>query len=356
MYFCAKLLNSMNKRNILLLPVLMLCLFACGTSSRTLQVLKPADITVSREIKTLTLLNRTKPQNNFANGVEGFLTGESPEQDRRAVEEVLNGLYNTISQTDRFTLVRAAEYMTGSGSGRVFPDPLSWKDAELLCTQYKSDAVLAIETFDSDFMVENSTRTVDVKGKDGVTRKETRFISKANTRVTLGFRMYYPAQRTIYDQQQYTFTRWWSREGRTPAEALSALIAKMDAIMQTSYFAGESYARKISPYFINVGRMYYKKHKKNPSMAAGARALQLNKWDDAEFQWRKAYDMGDEKLKAKAAYNLALVAEINGQLPLAKEWADKSYMLHGLKKGLQYSTIIQNRIYEAEKLNQQLGQ
>lgn len=345
-------------KNYYLHVLLLLSLFSsgCATSSMRLQVMKPADITVDRQIRSLTILNRTKPQNDFANGLEGFISGESPQQDRRAVEEVLTGLQNSMAQSDRFSLVRAAEYMTGSGSGHVFPDPLSWQDAEKLCSMYATDAVLAIETFDSDFMVENSTRQVDVKGKDGVTRKETRYICTARTRVTLGFRLYYPARRTVYDQQQYSFTRSWSREGLTPAEALKALIAKMDAIMQTSYYAGESYARKISPYFITVGRAYYKKYKHNPSMQAGTRALRLNRWDDAAFQWQKAYDTGDQKLKGRAAYNLALAAELNGQLSLAKEWTDKAFMQHGLKKALHYSNVLQNRIYDAEKLNQQLGQ
>lgn len=347
----------MKKRSLLLFILPLLGLYACSTSSMTLRVMRPADIIVDRDIKTIVLLNRTKPQNSFANGVEGFLSGETPEQDRRAVEEVLNGLQYGIGQTDRYNLVRASEYMTGSGSGIAFPDPLSWHDAGALCSLYKADAVLAIETFDSDFRMENSTRQVQVKGKDGKMHSEPRFTSTANTRVTLGFRMYYPAQRSVYDQQQYGFTRRWSREGRTPAEALSALIAKMDAIMQTAYFAGEGYARKISPYYINVGRMYYRKAGSNPSMKAGARALQLQKWDDAGQQWQYAYDKGrNDKEKGRAAYNLALVEEINGRLPLAKDWADKAYMLHRCKKALRYSNILNARIIENERLNQQLGQ
>ncbi len=344
----------MNK--FLLLLTAASFLFACGTTNQNLVILKPADITVSKDIKSIAIINRTAPQNQASNIIEGFLTGEGIGQDRRAADEVIRGLYLRLTDFKKYTIVNTGERLVGSGSGHVFPNPLSWSEIEILCKKYNTDAILSLETFDTDAGFSNTQRNVNQKDNKGNTIVQTLFRTTVNVKVALGFRLYYPAQKSIYDQQQYNFQRSWWKEARTPQEASGALISRTDAILQTSSYAGDMYARKINPYFITVGRMYFKTAKGDATFKSASRWARIQNWTEAQRSWNQAMQSNpNPKVQMRGLYNLALVEEIQGNLEEALRLVDKSYAL-GNRKALRYSQVLRNRIYDQQRLNDQLGE
>ena len=84
------------KRN----PLSLIALFAiaillgqgCATSNISLEVPKPADISLPPEIETIALVNRFKPEKGkgFLNVLEGALSGENIGQDRNGAEASLD--------------------------------------------------------------------------------------------------------------------------------------------------------------------------------------------------------------------------------------------------------------------------
>lgn len=340
---------------IFILSLALLTLFSCSTTKQYITILKPAEITVDKDIKSLVVLNRTLPSSEVGNAVEGFLTGEMPQQDRKAAVQALQGFYDRTQDVKRFEVIMAAEPMIGSGSGVMFPNPLSWNDVEKLCNQHKTDALLSLETFDSNVQYNTVTDFKNVKNAAGIPIKMPYFKVTVRVTVTLGFRLYYPKIRSIYDQDQYSFWRSWTREGNTVAAAMNAFMAKEQLILNTAYFSGENYAKKINPYYLNVRRLYYKRGASDPNLKLGSRMARVQAWDDAERYWNQAYESPKRKAKARAAYNLALIREMEGKLPLAKELSDKAYGL-GARKALDYSRILNQRIRDQQRLNEQMGQ
>lgn len=343
-------------RKLLILLATASTFFACSTTNINLLILKPADITVDRNIKSMVIVNRTLPESKGANIIEGIFTGEAIGQDRRAADEALRGLFIRLNEVQKFQVVHADERFVGSGSGHSFPQPFSWKDVETLCNQYRTDAVLALETFDTDASLFNTTRNVNQKDSKGNTFVQTLFRTTVNVKVALGFRLYYPASKTIYDQQQYTFNKSWWNEGKSAIEANRALISTPDAIMQTANYAGDMYAKKINPYYINVGRMYFKKANGDINMKTAGRYARMHNWTEAVKNWNNAikYSKNPKVLK-RGFYNIALVYEIEGNLEEALKLVEKSYAM-GNKKALRYSQVLRNRIYDQQRLNDQLSE
>jgi hypothetical protein len=59
------------------------------------------------------------------------------------------------------------------------------------------------------------------------------------------------------------------------------------------------------------------------------------------------------KIAGRAAYNMAIINEINGDLDAALKWAQKSYEDYNNKLGLNYVRILENRKAKNFALEQQ---
>ena len=123
-----------------------------------------------------------------------------------------------------------------------------------ICKKYNADAVLSLEHFDSDFIVLNKTRMEDVDGK-----QITVHIARGIASVNIGFRLYYPIEKSIIDRESFSFNRTWEGEGNTVADAALHLIDNAQAVYRISEDAGAMYAERITPLYFWVNRTYYKK-------------------------------------------------------------------------------------------------
>lgn len=143
-------------------------LSACTTSSILVNIQRPADITVSQDIQNVVIVNRSRPSkyNLAGNIVEGLISGEGIGADRKGAEYCVDGLVNMLANSERFTLKNTGEIeLKGTGTS-AFPIPLDWNEVKSLCGSYDSDALLVLETFDSDSWIRIGapvTRTRKVK-------------------------------------------------------------------------------------------------------------------------------------------------------------------------------------------------
>jgi hypothetical protein len=78
--------------------------------------------------------------------------------------------------------------------------PIAWKEIENICKQYRTEAVCAIELFDTDVRDETSTRIIKEKNKEGIETTRTVYDGRRKVRVDLGWRLYDPKTRSIIDE------------------------------------------------------------------------------------------------------------------------------------------------------------
>jgi tetratricopeptide (TPR) repeat protein len=320
-----------------------------------MEVLVPAEISISHDIQNVGIINRSLPQDNkkFANILEGLFTGESIYGDREGSLNCMHGLANTLNTSPRFkALIIDGLDLRGTGT-RQFPPALEWSQVEKICSDFRVDGLIALETFDSNIGLSQGEYEVEKK-VDGQKVKVKEYEAKLNIDVNSGWRIYDPIHKSIADMNIYSFNRRWDKTGKSPDEAMSQLPPKRDAINQTGIYAGEQYGFRISPTWAHVTRNYYSKGQEDLELAK--RYVKTDEWDKAIEVWQKLVNNPDHELAGKAAYNMALASEMKGELDIAQEWAKKSYEQYGNKKALGYLKIIEKRIRDQEALKKQMGE
>ncbi|MBC7451195.1 MAG: hypothetical protein H7259_06870 [Cytophagales bacterium] len=334
---------------------LILFLSSCsGTRTINLSLMKPAIITLDRSITTIALLNRALPADKQTNRIESVITGEGINQDKQGRQHLLEGLNYAFSQSPNLKGVLLTDELTGDGSGTTFPAPLTWDVIEKICQENHTDAVIALETYDSDCIITNVAGQVTTTNAFGVSIPNIQYHANQKITIKAGFRIYDLKNRKIADEYTYSYWRSWDANANNIAQALSGLINKGLAINQTCYEAGGFYEKRISPTWINEQRMLYTRAGNSP-MAVGSRMAIVGNWTEASTYWQQALTTSTKrKLLGRATYNLALSSEVAGDLFAAKDWISKSYGMYNNPNAPQYQSVLNRRYNELIRLNQQM--
>jgi hypothetical protein len=346
-------------KNYNILIILLGLLFSSCMKSVSINTLRPADIHIPNEIQSIVLVDRTAYNRDAVGVIEGILTGEGINEDRDGVMTMFSSLQNSLRVSPRFNVVMASERLRGQNILGSFPDPLDWRQVDQLTRKYNTDALLAIEIFDSNFIVTNgkrkNTRTVEDEEGNKVEEEYTEFFAEGVGNTRIGIRLYDKKNRTVIDQDIYTDNKTWEASATSLKEALAQLVSKSQATKYLAQNVGNTYASKIAPMPIRISRSYYAKPKKNAYLSKGARQAGVNQWESAISTWKAGLqNSSDTKASGRMAYNIAVGYEILGDLFLAHEWAGRSYVDYGNKKGRSYASQLNNRMITEEILDEQL--
>jgi hypothetical protein len=340
---------------------IMLSAFGLSSCMKSVSIntLRPADITIPNDIQSIVLVDRTAYDRDAVGVIEGILTGEGINEDQDGVMAMFSSLQNSLRVSPRFDVVLASEKLRGQNILGSFPDPLDWRQVDQLTRKYNTDALLAIEIFDSNFIVTNGKRknTRTVEDEDGNKREEeyTEFFAEGVGNTRIGIRLYDAKNRTVIDQDIYTQNKTWEASATSLKEALAQLVSKSQATKYLAQSVGNTYAGKIAPMPIRISRSYYAKPKKNVYLSKGARQASVSQWESAIQTWKTGLrNSNDRKESGRMAYNIAVGYEILGDLFLAHEWAGRSYVDYGNKKGRSYASQLNNRMITEEILDEQL--
>ncbi|MEY3443672.1 MAG: hypothetical protein RLZZ519_1953 [Bacteroidota bacterium] len=350
--------RNMKKTKITLLfwaALLMVAIgFAgCATSTVGISVLVPADIKVDQSIKTIALVNRYRPDKGegFLNVVEGALSGENIGQDRRSAEEALMGLTNALAASPRFSITRPGIELKGTG-GVDFPVILAEVEVQEICKKAGAQALVTIEAFDSDQQVACTTQVRERKNKAGETEKYTVWMARKTIQVMVGWRMYDGQYGHLIDQMRMQESVYFNAEGNSEGNAIANLPQGESVTREIGRVTGASYSRHISPTWLPVSRSYYTKG--SDYFKAGKKRVKINDWAGAKQMWERATDDEKTKVKGRALYNLALAAEMDGDLEGASELAKDAYRKYDIRKAMTYRNILEQRIRDQERLNEQM--
>jgi hypothetical protein len=319
--------------------------------------MRPAEITFPSYVNTLLIVDRTKFDKGAVNIIEGILTGEMPGADKAGAQEAINSLQQTLLGSPRFKIIRASEVMNGNSITQAFPDALQWNVIEELCARYKTEAVVALEIFDSNFIVTSGARKKKKTVEENGVKKEIEvdeYYAEGLANVKIGIRLYDPKPKSIVDQQLFTKAKRWEATGNNITDAIAKLIQKTDATLAVSRMAGQDYAYKIAPMPVQLSRQYYSKGKKTEQVAAGARRAEVNDWKGALQTWESALGSAQPKDAARLCYNIAVAYEVLGDIEKAKRYAARSYVDYGDKKGRSYSSMLEYRQRDEELSEQQM--
>ncbi|MFM2286241.1 MAG: hypothetical protein RLZZ543_1738 [Bacteroidota bacterium] len=338
-----------------LLPLFLLALIIASCKSTVSYTgLRPADVNLPQEVKSVVLVNRYKAtrQNNWMNIVEGIFTGEVIFADKRGVEQALSGLQQRLQNGPKYAVSIASDQLNGTGTG-VLPPPLNQADIIQLCTQYNADAVIALEAFDSDIAVTSQPKTRK-RTENGVTFEETYFEAWENVRITMAWRLYLKSTGAVFDQNQMTTNRGFSNTGKTDIIARNGLLFPVDAIMQTGFQGGDAYGVRVAPSWVTYTREIYTRAARSKTMKQAKRMAYRTDWAEAAKIWETLSKSPNDKVAKRATYNRAVAAEMLGNYDEALEWARKAANTYGMRNADNYIITLKARLNELQRLDQQM--
>lgn len=315
------------------LSALVILFSGCGTSNIYFDIPAAPIKSIHPGINSILLVDRTADTNRSGSLIEGILTGEGFDQDQKNKQNALLGTEEQLRNSGRFNVIRATEILKGSKNGEVMSPPLNFEEVQALCAKYKVDAVLAMELYDSDFIITHGMKTAG-----GLS-----FYAEGVSKIDIGFRMYDGLENNLLDEYSFTHSMKWNTGGNSIQDAVGALLSKNEATKRISYDAGVLYAKRLTPTFIRIQREYYNKGAKD--LEYGARMMEANNWEKAkEILIEVEKNSPKWKDKGKAAHNMAVINEILGNLEKAKEWASLAWGKYEAKASEDYGYQLTRRI------------
>lgn len=335
------------KNNILVLIVAIL-LVSCKTNELYINVVQPAPVTLPGGVKKVGIINRSIPtdETKLADDIEKVLTLEGADLDRDGGWESIAGLSESLNANERFEAVKLLNNIDFRSSAiGEFPPPLSLRLVDSICDISGTDALFALERFDTDTNLEFATPAGKIETPFGNIPVIGLEVSM-ETFIKSGWRIYAPSVNNVVDEYGFVESLVFSSKGSNPVAAVTGLIGRKDAIRKVSRNAGTTYAERILPFTLRVTRDYFVKGTQNFKIAK--RKAQTGKWDEAGELWEKETTNPERKIAGRACYNMAIINEINANLPEALGWVQKSYEDYNIKHALDYIRILENRISNDE--------
>jgi hypothetical protein len=345
------------KKNVYLMATMLLAtsmlMISCKTSQTAMEVLRPADINVPQHVKSVAVANRSLPgkEDKLMNILEGLITGEQIFADREGSNNCVNGLVQNLNSGPRFAAVLASSSNLYGTGKREFAPALTWIRVDSICKAYGVDALILLETFDSNTGYKESSKDVK-RTKDGKEYYEKVFMSELCIDVNAGWRIYDNVNKRIIDQNDYLDGRCWKGEGPNIGEAQKKLPSKRNAINQAGYFAGQQYGLRISPNWVRVTRTYFVGG--HDGFKEAKKHVRYDNWSAAEQIWENLTKDPDPKVAGRAYYNLALASEMKGELDKAIQYANRSFREYRIKEGRSYQVILERRKADEYRLDQQM--
>ena len=263
----------------------------------------------------------------------------------------MRGLASGLNSNPRITavVIEGVDYR-GTGTAE-WPEFLDWYDVNELCTRFRVDAIVALETFDSDIKLRQGSREVE-RTIDKKKVMVTEYSADLRLVVRSGWTIYQPQGRQIVDRNAFFDEMEWSETGVSPEDVMRKFPSKRAAINESGRFSGGKYAVRISPTWMTESRSYFRKA--NDEFILAAKYVKIGNWNDAISIWRRYARDKDPKVAGRANYNMALASEVEGNLTLALEWANRAWQDYGLKKARNYIDLLKNRIRQQEMLDKQM--
>lgn len=329
------------KNVLFFLCIVMGCYSCSSTNLMSLSVMQPAPVSLPPNAKTAAVVNRTRvvDQNKAIDVFHKAVSLETNGLQKDGARASMSGLADELLKNNRFAAVKPLDNLDlrSFGAG-VFPSPLPWDTVQKICSDNNTDLLFSLELFDAETKLgAGHTNIRDIMANIQPLQQQV----SMTTLVKTGWRIYDPASRNILDEYVLSKELSFSGQAANPLGAANAIIGRKEAIIQVGAKAGQTYAYRIVPYWMRVSRYYFVRGDGNFSVAM--RMARTGNWDGAGKIWQQETTSPSPKIAGRACYNMAIISEINGDLPGAIQWAQKAYEMYSNRLALSYVNVLRGR-------------
>ena len=234
----------------------------------------------------------------------------------RSVLYCLFATTQSMESTGEFDAVELMDISQNHSTNYYTRTPLTFSQAERLCTDYQADALLTL----------NQLVLYDIV--ESFPTDEGTYYAYLQAYAQSHWTIHYAGQ-----TREATFTQadtllWESQLHYNRTQSLSDLPSRQEALLYLARELGNRMGSSFAPSWQTTRRYIYEL----PDLQAGLDAFRLQRWNSAINQWITIVDSKDKKAAACAAANIAIAYEMLGDYASACDYAQRASRLFGAWK------------------------
>ena len=234
----------------------------------------------------------------------------------RSVLYCLFATTQSMESTGEFDAVELMDISQNHSTNYYTRTPLTFSQAERLCTDYQADALLTL----------NQLVLYDIV--ESFPTDEGTYYAYLQAYAQSHWTIHYAGQ-----TREVTFTQadtllWESQLHYNRTQSLSDLPSRQEALLYLARELGNRIGSSFAPSWQTTRRYIYEL----PDLQAGLNAFRLQLWNSAINQWLTIVDSKDKKAAACAAANIAIAYEMLGDYASSCDYAQRASRLFGAWK------------------------
>ena len=330
------------------LPAVFITAVSCvSTQNIRIEIPQKSQKELPAEIQSLTLVVRTVDERFTDTPADTIqkkfyqkrFNSDTVIYDIQAVDTALIALGELLFESGRYDFVIPENRFLQFEKNAFLSQEMPWDEAEMLCKQYQTDAVLSIEHFQTRVQASFDTESFYDPYSQSF---NSAAVAEMQVSYEALFRVYYPAQKKILLREFVRDTIFWEDADISTRELFKRFTPVKTALTEAGIALALDFSEMISATWREEKRSFFVKGNKD-IRNAGVFAVSGD-FDNAKAIWQRIEETAKSKtLKSKVQYNLALASEINGDLKSAVEWALKSYENMYRQITYQYLEILKKR-------------
>ena len=309
---------------------------------------------IAEDIQSLVILNRSMTSrftNNNVDSLEKILVNNKMSldtilQDSIAADTVIKVAANALFESGRFDVVVPKEQNIVRNDTDENVSPLNINFINEVCKDFNVDAVLVLESFTE--LLNTKYYLYDNGYKNQRTFDEIKeYRATTDINYLSDWRLYRANGSKPVIRFQVGDSIFWNESSYALEELYSQMPRTKEALIGGGIAAGLKIAGYISPGWVNQSRYYYLTGKAEIDVAVPL--IKNNKWEEAAAIWSKYSTISSKSIRSKIEFNLALAAEMNGDLDQAIEWGFKSFKTKYSKAIEVYLKTLDNKVKAQKK-------
>lgn len=344
------MIKTFKRYHLILLLVGMLAVSCSTTRSIVIEVPKQGKEELPDRIQSLLIVNRTLDdtytdldadtlQNVF---YKKEFDLDTVIHDKQAADTLLKVLSDLLFESRRYDVVIPVERFLPHQKNAFFTEPLSQDETRRLCETFNTDAVLSVDQY--------NTRVITQYDRENYYNPyDNSFYSTAEARMAIVYealvKIYDPASEEVLFRDFLRDTLVWEDYDETARQLFSHFTSVKQGLTEASIAMALDLSEKIGTTWQREQRQIFVKG--DSKLEEAGTFVDQGDWNSAIEIWEElAANSSSKSTRSKAELNLAIAAELHGDIDLAIQWGLKSY-----------DTMYQPITYEyLERLNQRKKQ
>jgi len=237
-------------------------------------------------------------------------------QDSLASDTTIQVAARALFESGRFDVVVPKERNIFRNENDELPTTLNSRFIDDICKDFNVDAVLVLESFSEHL----NTKYFMMLGVGSIIEE---YYAATDIDYKSEWRLYRPGNLKPAIRFAVSDSIFWKANSISLDDLFSQMPRTKEALAGGGIASGLKIADLISPGWVNQNRYYFITGNKEIDEAVPL--IKNNRWEEANALWSKFVSVNSIKIRSKVEYNLALAAEMNGDIDLAIEWGLKSF-------------------------------